>query len=154
MTDGKATSATVEDFVAQKTLALAGASRSGKKFGNSVMKELRAKGYTVHPVHPEAEEIDGVRCVPSLADLPEPVGGVVLTVKPHETEKLVREAHAAGIPRVWMQQGAQSDDAIAFCRDNGVDAVHGECILMFAGPVQGVHAFHRWLWKVFGKLPK
>lgn len=150
----KATRAAVDDFVAQKTLALAGASRGGKKFGNSVLKELRAKGYTVYPVHPEAKEIDGVPCVPSLAELPEPVGGIVLTVKPRETTKLVREAEAAGIPRVWMQQGAESEEAIAFCRDRGIDAVHGECILMYAGPVQGIHSFHRWLWKVFGKLPK
>ena len=150
----KATRAAVDDFVAQKTLALAGASRGGKKFGNALLKELRAKGYTVYPVNPEAKEIDGVACVPSLAALPEPVGGVVVAVKPHQTATLVREAFAAGISRVWMQQGAQSEEAIAFCRDNGIDAVHGECLLMYAGPVQGVHAFHHWLWKIFGKLPK
>lgn len=144
----------VDAFVAQKTLALAGASRSGKKFGNTVLKDLRAKGYTVYPVHPEAKEIDGVPCVPSIAALPEAVGGLIAVLPPERTGTIVREAHAAGIPRVWMQQGAQSDEAIAYCRDNGIDAVHGECILMFAGPVEGVHGFHRWLWKVFGKLPK
>lgn len=144
----------VEEFVAQKTLALAGASRSGKKFGNSILKELREKGYTVLPVHPEAEQIDGVPCVPSLAALPEAVGGLVLVVKPAESAKLVREAHAAGITRVWMQQGAESAEAIAYCREHGIDVVHGECLLMFAEPVHSVHSFHRWIWKVFGKLPK
>lgn len=144
----------VETFIAQKTLALAGASRSGKKFGNSVLKELTDRGYTVYPVHPEAEEIDGQRCYASLKDLPEAVGGAVLVTKPTQTELLVRQAKEAGIPRVWMQKGAHSDDAVTFCRENGIDAVHDECILMFSDPVNGVHAFHRWLWKVFGKLPK
>ncbi|MFA6233991.1 MAG: CoA-binding protein [Bacteroidota bacterium] len=148
------TRSNVDEFVAQKTLALAGASRGGKKFGNSVLKELRSKGYTVHAVHPEAMEIDGTPCFSSLAALPEAVGGLVLVVKPGESEKLVREAHAAGIPRVWMQQGASSEEAIAYCRDNGIGVVHGECLLMFAEPVQGGHSFHRWLWKIFGKLPK
>lgn len=69
------TRASVEDFVAQKTLALAGVSRSGKKFGNSLLKELCQKGYTVYPAHPEAKEIDGVPCVPSPTALPEPGGG-------------------------------------------------------------------------------
>lgn len=150
----KVSRSTVEDFVAQKTLALAGASRGGKKFGNSVLKELRDKGYTVYPVHPEVKDIDGVACAPSLAALPAEVGGLVLVVKPAESEKLVREAHAAGIRRVWMQQGAESAEAIAFCRDNGIDVVFGECLLMFAEPVQSVHSFHRWVWKIFGKLPK
>jgi len=144
----------VDTFLAQRTLAIAGVSRGGKKFGNSIMKELRGKGYTMHPVHPEAEEVDGVRCVQSLKDLPEGVGGLVLVVKPEQTEKLVREAHEAGISRVWMQQGAASDTAVAFCRDQGMDVVAGECILMFSEPVSGIHGFHRWLWKIFGKLPR
>jgi len=144
----------VEAFVAQKTLALAGASRSGKKFGNSILKELRQKEYTVYPVHPEAETIDGVRCYRSFADLPEEVGGVLLVVKPEQTAQLVRDAKDAGIPRVWMQQGARSEEAVQFCRDNGIDVVQKECILMFTEPVNGVHSFHRWLWKVFGKLPR
>lgn len=150
----KVSRSTVEEFVAQKTLALAGASRGGKKFGNAVLKELRDKGYTVYPVHPEVKDIDGVACAPSLAALPEAVGGLVLVVKPAESEKLVREAHAAGITRVWMQQGAESAEAIAFCRDNSIDVVFGECLLMFTEPVQNVHSFHRWVWKIFGKLPK
>ncbi len=154
MAEMTVTRSRVEDFVAQKTLALAGASRGGKKFGNALLKELIGKGYTVHVVHPEAAEIDGAPCVPTLDALPEAVGGLVLAVKPAATEKLVREAHAAGIPRIWIQKGAESPDAVAYCRENGVDAVHGECLLMFADPVQSVHAFHRWLWKIFGKLPE
>jgi len=144
----------VQEFVAEKTLALVGASRGGKKFGNTILKEMQTKGYTMYPVHPEAEEIDGVRCVPSLQDLPEDVGGVVFVVKPGVTEQLVREVKEAGISRVWMQQGAASDQAIAYCREQGIDVVANECLLMFSEPVQGIHGFHRWLWNIFGKLPR
>jgi predicted CoA-binding protein len=143
----------VQEFVAQRTLALVGASRNGKKFGNTILKELKNKGYTMYPVHPEAKEIDGTPCVPSLAALPEGVGGVVLVVKPAQSEKLVREAGEAGIARVWMQQGAASEAAVNYCRDNGISVIENECLLMFSEPVQGIHGFHRWLWKLFGKLP-
>ena len=148
-----ASQTSIDNFLAQKILALAGLSRSGKKFGNAVLKDLTRKGYEVLPVHPAANEIGGVSCYPTLADLPKAVGGVVLVVPPDQTEVLVREASDAGIDRVWMQQGAESDGAIRFCRENGIDAVHGECIMMFAQPT-GIHRFHRWLWRVFGKLPK
>jgi predicted CoA-binding protein len=146
--------ALVDGFLAEKKLALAGASRSGKKFGNAILKELRAKGYEVIPVHPEAESLEGVACVRSLADLPPGVGGLILCVRPAETEKLVREAAAAGIPRVWMQYGSVSKNAAAFCEEKGIRAIHGECILMFAEPAAGIHRFHRAIWRLFGRLPR
>jgi predicted CoA-binding protein len=130
-----------------------GASRSGKKFGNGASRELRKKGYRVIPVHPDAEAIDGERCYKSLSELPEEVGGVLVVVPPSETEKVVREVSGAGIKHVWMQQGAESKAAIEFCEAEGISAVHGECILMFAQP-SGIHKFHHWVWGLFGKLPR
>ena len=144
----------VDEFLSQKILALVGASRSGKKFGNTLLKELRAKGYEVLPVHPEATEIDGVPCVASLAVLPKWVGGVIFVVKPDQAAQLVREAAAAGIMRIWMQQGSSSPEALRLCEDFRILAIHGECLLMFAEPVKGVHRFHRWLRGFFGKLPQ
>jgi uncharacterized protein len=142
----------VEQFLAQRSLGLVGVSRSGKKFGNTVLRELTRRGYRVSVVHPEAAEIDGVRCVPSVAELPDDVGGLVIVVPPEQTEKVVREAAARGVRRIWMQQGAESAAAIELCRESGIDLVHGECILMFAEPA-GIHRFHHWLWKLLGKLP-
>ena len=146
--------AAVTDFVAQRKLAVVGVSRQGKKFGNMAFRELKAKGYRLLPVHPQAETIEGEPCYPSLAALPEPVDGVLVVVPPAETEKVVREAAAAGIKRIWMQQGAESPAAIRFCQENGLDAVHGECILMFAEPAAWFHRAHRWVWKLVGKLPR
>ena len=41
-------------------------SRSGKKFGNVVGKELKTKGYEIFPIHPEAKEIDANAAVGEL----------------------------------------------------------------------------------------
>jgi predicted CoA-binding protein len=117
-----------------------------------VFKDLTGKGYEVLPVHPEADEVAGARCFASLAELPKGVGGLILVVPPDATEKMVRNAHEAGIKRIWMQQGAESTEATRFCEENGIDVVHGQCIMMFAEPA-GIHRFHRWLNGVFGKLP-
>jgi len=51
----------IENFVQGKRLAVVGLSRSGKKFGNMAYKELKERGYTLYPVHPQAQEIDGER---------------------------------------------------------------------------------------------
>jgi hypothetical protein len=145
--------ADVEDFLAQRTLAVVGVSRTGTKFGNVIYRSLRDKGYHVIPVHPAAESLEGDRCVPNLRHLPPGVDGLVLVVPPAETERIVREAVAAGIRRIWMQQGAESPVAVQFCRDHGISVVSGECLLMFAEPAEWVHRAHRWLWKHLDRLP-
>jgi uncharacterized protein len=144
----------VDEFLSEKTLALAGVSRGGKKFGNSVLKELTAKGFTVYPVHPKANEIDQHQCYPSLSKLPGQVGGLIVVLQPEETQKIVREAKEMGIKKIWMQQGSESNEAIAYCNEHGLSVIHGECILMFAEPAGAMHRFHRWIWKILGKLPE
>jgi predicted CoA-binding protein len=148
------TRAAVDDFFKQSSFAIAGVSRKGKKFGNNALKELRSKGYDVYVVHPEAETIDGEKCYHDFKSLPQKVGGAVLVLPPAQTEKAVKQIHEAGIKYVWMQQGAQSDEAIKYCNENGMNVIHGECIFMFAEPVDSIHKFHRWIWKVIRKYPK
>jgi predicted CoA-binding protein len=136
--------ATIDAFVAEPALALMGASRSGSKFGNIALRELRAHGYRVYPVHPIAAAIDNVRCFRSLADLPEPVGGVLVSLPPDQAVAAVRSAAAAGIHRVWLQRGAASPYVVTVCHELGIVAVVDECILMFASP-RGIHRAHRWI---------
>ena len=144
----------IQEFLSQKTIAMAGLSRNEKSMSASVNKELQAKGYRVLPVNPAAATINGEKCYPSLAALPEKVGGVLVFTQPAESEKVVRDAAAQGITRVWLQQGAQSEAAVAFCLQKGMQVVSGKCIMMFAEPVSSVHGVHRWFAGVFGRLPK
>jgi uncharacterized protein len=144
----------IEGFVSQKTLAMAGLSRNEKAFSATVKKELSLRGYRIMPVNPNAESIGGERCYPSLAALPEKVGGVLVMTAPAQTEQVVREAAAQGIKRLWLQQGAQSPAALALAKEKGLQVVSGKCILMFAEPVTSLHGVHRWFAKTFGQLPK
>lgn len=149
-----ATKALVDDFLAQRVLAVVGVSRERQKFGNIAYRDLKAKGYRLFPINPNAQNVDGDRCYPNLAALPGPVDGVLIVVPPTETEQVVRDVAAARIRRVWMQPGAESEAAIRFCQQNGIDVVHNECILMFAKPTAFGHRAHRWVWGLMGKLPR
>lgn len=144
----------VKNFLSQRTLAIVGLSRSGKKFGNMIYRELTKKGYTVYPIHPDVERIDGVRCYPSLKSLPEHVSGIIIVIPPSQTERVVQDVANAGIKQVWIQQGSESEKAIQLCRENNISVIAGECILMFTEPVAFFHRLHRWIWKVIGKYPK
>lgn len=142
----------VDAFIAQPALALVGLSRSGKKFGNAACRTLRDRGYRLYPIHPSADTIDGVRCYRRFADLPEPVDSVLVIVPPQQALTIVREAAAAGIRRVWLQQGSSSPAVLQACAELGLQFVADECILMFAEPA-GFHKLHRWVNGVLGRLP-
>lgn len=143
----------VEDFVAQKKIAVVGVSRKKTKFGNAIYRELKQKGYSVFAINPHMNTFEGDVCYPDLLSLPEKIDAVIINVPPGQTEKVVREAKQAGINKVWLQQGSQSDEAVKFCEENGIDCVSNECILMFAQPSAFIHRAHRWVWSVLGKLP-
>jgi uncharacterized protein len=149
-----ATKSKIEDFLSQQKIAIVGVSRNSKKFGNIVYKDLKKKGYQVFPINPHVSEIEGDPCFPGVDLLPEKVNGMVFITQPEQSEKVLVQAEKAGIKKVWLQQGAESDTAIKFCEENNIDCIYGECIMMFAEPVESFHKFHRWLWKVIGKLPK
>jgi predicted CoA-binding protein len=149
------TKAMIDDFISQPSLAVVGVSRTkSEKFGNAAFKELKTKGYKLYLVHPSGEIIEGQQSYPSLKALPEKVGGVLVVVKPAQAEKVVHEAHEAGINRVWLQQGAESQAAIQYGQENGMSVIYGKCILMFAQPMRFFHKPHRWVMGLLGQLPK
>lgn len=155
MTDPHAPSrAAIDEFLSQRSLALVGVSRDGTTgFGNAVRKELLEKGYQLFIVHPEADQIADQPCAHTLAEVAPRVGGVVLVTPPQQTLKLVEEAAACGVRRIWMQQGAESPEALELARQKGLSVVSGECILMFAEPTAWFHRAHRWARATFGHLP-
>ena len=147
------TKAAVEDFLAQKTIALVGASRDPRKFSGMATKELTAKGYRIVPVNPLADTIGEERCYPDLSSIEEDVDTALVMVPKRETPKVIEDAAKAGIRRLWIQQGADSEKARALCEEKGISVVSGECIMMFAEPVGFGHRLHRFVWKLLGKLP-
>jgi len=147
------TKAELDTFFSQPALAVVGVSRSGKKFGNMAFRELKGRGKKVYPVHPGVDQIEGETCYPDVASLPKDVGGIVVVVPPARAEKVVREAHEAGIHRVFLQQGSESPATIEFCQKNDISLISGHCIMMFPA-ARGMHKPHRWLWGLLGKLPR
>ena len=80
------------------------------------------------------------------------IDGVILVIPPKVSEEVAKEANDLGIKSIWFQQGSSSYEAVKFCEENNIAYVRNECIMMFTEPVESIHKFHRWIWKVIGKL--
>ena len=141
-------------FLEPKKMAIAGASRNPKKFGGAVFKELKAKGFDLYPVNPNADEIQGVTCYKSVADLPDDVTHIYIVTPKAETQKIVDAAIKKGVKMIWIQQKSETPEAVKTGEDAGIPVISKKCMLMFADPVGGPHAFHRLFTKLFGGYPK
>lgn len=145
---------TIDEFIAKKTIAVVGVSRNKDKFGNAIYREMKAKGYKMLAVNPKLDMAEGDRCYAGLGALPEVPEAVILVISASETIPVIEEAARLGIKYVWLQQGANSPEGEAKCKELGLNCVSGECIFMFLEPVTSIHGFHRFIWKLFGKMPK
>jgi uncharacterized protein len=147
-----ATKTAIDEFKSQQIIAVVGASNDPKKFGNIVLRELKERRYKVFAVNPNAQQVDGQPSYPNLKALPEKPTGVVFVVHPDQTALAAPDVVELGIPWVWMQPGAQSQEAIDLCSKKGVNVIHGDCILMFLDNGALHHRLHRFFKKTFGNL--
>ncbi len=121
----------IKAFLNKKNIfAVVGASRDPQKYGYQVYKDLKNAGYEVYPVNPNADEILGDKCYPSLENLPKKPDVVDVVVPPKVTEQLVETCKKLGITKVWMQPGSESEKAIKFCEENSIQVVHGVCVMI------------------------
>jgi len=140
-------------FFSSQAYAVVGVSANRKKFGNIIYRAMKERGFTVYPVHPRLQMVEGEQCFRSVIDLPEQVRSIVTVVPPKVTEDVMLECIRKGIRTVWMQQGSESHDALNSACKYDITVIHGQCVLMFLEPVGSVHAVHRWFKKVVGAYP-
>jgi len=146
--------AQIQNFISGKRLAIVGASRTNDKykFGNMAAIELKRRGYDVYLVHPQAETINDQQTYPNLGVLKGQVDWVLVSVPAVKGADVLREAAAAGLRNVWLQRGAESPDLIILGNELDLNLITGKCILMYAQPVRGFHAIHRFVARMSSQL--
>lgn len=148
----------VADFLAQKTIAVAGVSRDGNLPANLIFRKLKGAGYEVFPVNPKTREVEGVECFPDLASVPAEIQGLVIATPPDAAETLVEDCIRLGVPRVWIHrafgEGSLSPTAAKRCQEAGIALIPGACPMMYVEPVDFGHKCIRWVLRVGRKLPE
>jgi len=148
----------VDDFLAQKRIAVFGVSRDSAQAANLVYRNLRKANYEVFAINPNATEVEGDRCYADLSSIPGGVAAAVVATTPEVTDSVVRECAEHGVSRVWMHRsfgkGSVSGEAAAFCREQGVSVIAGACPNMFLPGTDVGHRCMRFVLKLTGGLPK
>jgi len=120
----------IPEFISQRVWAVVGASTDPDKYGNKIFRTMRDAGYTVYGVNVHGGVIEGQPLYRELGELPETPAVVDTVVPPNVTEQVVQRCAELGISRVWMQPGSESEVAIEFCEENGIQVVHHACAMV------------------------
>ena len=151
----------VQDFLAQKKIAVVGVSDKRETGCNSNYKKFKEAGYQVYAVNPRISSFDGDPCYPDLKAVPDKPDVVFILASPKVTEQIVQQCVDLGIKRVWMHcmmgtkpglaagMTSVSPSAVEMCRANGITVIPGSCPNQFLKPDFG-HAMMRGLWRTFG----
>lgn len=124
----------VEEYMASGPYAVVGASTDREKYGNKVLRAYMERGAEVYPINPKADEVEGLKAYPGLAELPAKVRGISVITPPKVTLMVVEEAARQGVEYVWMQPGAESPEAVRKAAELGLKVIaDGSCFLVVSG---------------------
>ena len=153
----------VNDFLAQKVIAVVGVSTQRETGCGLNYKKFKAAGYKVYAVSPKLTEYDGAPCYPDLKSIPEKPDAVFMLTSPKVTEQVVQQCVELGIKHVWMHcmmgtkpglaagMTSVSPAAVELCKANGIAVIPGTCPAQFIQPDFG-HGMMRKLFGLFGNL--
>ena len=151
----------VQDFLAQKKIAVVGVSDKRQTGCNQAYKKFKENGYQVYAVNPRMNSFEGAACYPDLKSIPETPDAVFLLTGPKVTEQVVQQCVDLGIKHVWMHclmgtkpglgagMTSVSQYAVQMCRENGIEVIPGACPNQFLKPDFG-HALMRVMMRTIG----
>jgi len=113
-------------------IAVVGATDNLNKYGAVIYRDLKAKGFTVYPVNPTRDTVDGDTAYPDLGALPETPDIVNIVVPPQRTLRVLDKAEEMGIENIWVQPGAEDQTVIDRLEDGPFQYLANACIMVRA----------------------
>ena len=105
-----------------------------------MLRDLRAAGYEVVPVNPNATVVDGLRCYPSVTAAVEATGPVDIVDVFRRADRCAepaREAVATGARCLWLQLGIADREAGRIAHDGGLSVVMDRCTIIEVRRMRG-----------------
>ncbi len=112
-----------ETMLEKKIWTVVGANDDPEKFGNRIYKKLLSRGYTVYPVNPKYDSLEGNTCYKDLSSLPQKPEVIDMVVSPKRGRPVLEEAAKLGVEYIWFQPGTYDDELLEFTKAKGLKHV-------------------------------
>jgi uncharacterized protein len=117
----------------ERRIAIVGASNMRDKYGNIILRNLRSKGFSVLPVNPKEQQVEGEMSYATLDQLPRPVDIVDFVVPPAVSLSVVKAMDASRFRVLWFQPGSY-DSSVLAAAEAFEYVIAGPCIMVEARP--------------------
>jgi acetyltransferase len=97
----------IESFYDPRSIAIIGASGDPRKPGGRPLAALQKRGYAgrVFPVNPRYDEIAGIKCYPTILDVPGDVDMAIISVPANSVPDLLAQCGAKGVKAAVIFSG-------------------------------------------------
>ena len=106
-----------------QVVAVVGASRDRRKFGNKAVRAFLHRGYDVIPINPDGGMIEGLVTYASVLGVSRQIEMATVYVQPAVGVRLMAEIADKGIEEVWLNPGADEHAVVARARALGLDPI-------------------------------
>ena len=106
-----------------KTVAVIGASRDRRKFGNKALRAFEHNGYRVLAINPNETEVEGHRTFGSVLDVPDPIDIATVYVPADVGVRVMEDLAKKGIPEIWLNPGADEQPVVARAKALGLKVI-------------------------------
>ncbi len=107
------------------TIAVIGASRDRRKFGNKCLRAYVQAGYEVFPVNLKEEVIEQLSVYRSVDDVPAELDRIAVYLPPAKTRSLIPSLSRKRGAQVWFNPGSADGEVLAAARAAGIDVRDG-----------------------------
>ena len=111
----------------KKSYAIVGASNEMLKYGYELVCVFKDYGYKIFPINPKYDEIEGIKCYPSLKELPEKPEVVITALAPKNTVNVVPVVKEIGADIIWFPPNCFDESAIEKAEENNIKFVSNIC---------------------------
>ena len=120
---------TLHNILSQsKVIAVVGHSDKPDRTSYQIAQFLRSVGYTVYPVNPMVQEIDGQPSHANLKTVPEPIDIVNVFRRSEFLSEVVEEAIEVQARTVWAQLGVSDRTAALKAQQAGLNVIMNACL--------------------------
>jgi uncharacterized protein len=112
-----------------RTIAVIGASNDPAKYGNRAVRAWMRTAWTVYPVNPTEDEVEGLRAYSSVLDIPGEVHTATLYVPPSVGLSVADELIEKGVSEVYLNPGAASAELRQKLEDAAIKVIEACSII-------------------------
>jgi len=127
----------IQEALQRKSVAVVGLSSNELRASNFVGYYMHRNGYQVTPVNPRETEIFGLKCYPSLREIPHKIDVVDVFRDPSAVPEIAEDAVAIDADYLWLQFGVISPEGVSIAEAGNMKCIVDRCLKIEHARYQG-----------------